>query len=297
MEHATPAVLLLIVLFIGPVLLCIRRARKGAEFFIRRIPGIDAIDEAIGRSVELGRPMSFTTGLTRMSALLYACLGVLRYVGRKAAIFGSRLFVPCSDPEALVLSDATLQNAYRAENKYASYNPAMLRFLSEEQFAYASGYQGLIHREKVSGAFLFGHFAAESLILAEAGQQIGAIQVAATTSPEQIPFFLTTCDYTLIGEELYASSAYLSRDPIQTGSLRGQDLAKCVVLLLIILGIVQATYLSVADQLKEPPSIQAQAAPSAKRKVTPLQRWIMTPWEQLLGSEAEKGEGKSEAKG
>ncbi len=267
MEHATPAVLVLIVLLVGPVLFYIWKANKGLEVFVRRIPGIDAVDEAIGRSVEMGRAMSFTSGLTGVSPLLYAILGVLRYVGRKAAVYKSRLFVPCSDPEALALTDATLQNAYRTEGRFSNYNPAMIRFLSEEQFAFASGYQGLMHRENVGSAFLFGRFAAESLILAEAGQQVGAVQVAATTSPEQIPFFLTTCDYTLIGEELYAAGAYLSQDPVQTGSLRGQDIAKVVILLLIFLGVCQATYSSVVNGTPEASLVQ----------------WINTTWSELLG--------------
>ncbi len=265
MEHATPAVVVLMVLFIMPVLIYIRKALEGMVIFIRRIPGIDAIDDVIGRTVELGRPLSFTTGITRLSPTLYACLGALRYVGRKAALFNQRLLVPCSDPEALVLSDVTLQNAYIAEKKFSRYNPEMLRFLSEDQFAYASGYQGLIHRENVGGAFLFGNFAAESLILAESGQQIGAMQVAATTSPEQVPFFITACDYTLIGEELYAAGAYLSEDPVQVGSLRGQDIAKLVVLLLLLIGIGQATYFEVTE---------------GKAK-TPIKEVITTGWDEI----------------
>ena len=256
MDHATPAVLLLIVLFIGPVLYFIRKAKSGAEIFIRRIPAIDAIDDVIGRAVELGRPLSFTTGMTRLSPLLYACLSSLFYIGKKVALFGKQLFVPCSDAEVLVLSDATLQSAYNAAGKFSRYDPSSLRFLSEEQFAYASGYQGLMHREKVGGAFLFGHFAAESLILAEAGQQIGALQVAATTSPEQVPFFITACDHTVIGEELYAAGAYLSKDPVQVGSLRGQDIAKLVIIALILLGIAENSYRSLAGATSEKTSIQ-----------------------------------------
>jgi hypothetical protein len=277
MGHATPAILLLIVFFMAPVLFCIRRARRGAQPYIRRIAGIDAIDETIGRSVELGRPLSFTTGLTRVSPLLYACLGVLRYVARKAAIYGSRIFVPCSDPEALVLIDATMQSAYRAERKSAQYNPGSIRFLSEEQFAFASGYQGLIHRENAGGAFLFGQFAAESLILAEAGQQIGAMQIAATTSSEQVPFFLTTCDYTLIGDELYAAGAYLSKDPVQTGSLRGQDYVKCLILALILLGVLQASFSA------------ASGARYAQGSETPIARLINAQWEDLLSTKEESG--------
>lgn len=270
MQHATPGILILLALFIGPILYYIRQANtKKKEIFIRRIPGIDAIDDSIGRSVELGRPLSFTSGLTGVSPLLYACLGVLRYIGRRAAVYKSRLFVPCNDPEALALTEATLQNAYRSERRFSLYNPSMIRFLSDDQFAYAAGYQGLIHRENVGGAFLFGRFAAESLILAEAGQQVGAVQVAATVSSAQIPFFITTCEYTLIGEELYAAGAYLSKDPVQTGSLKGQDIAKLVILVLILVGIAQSTYFSVRGE----------------ENSNPISQYFFYSWSDLAGAQ------------
>ena len=41
---------------------------------------------------------------------------------------------------------------------------------------------------------------------ARLGNAAGAIQIAGTDAVTQLPFFITTCDYTLIGEELYAAS-------------------------------------------------------------------------------------------
>ena len=241
MEHATPALLIVSMMFIGLVAFKIRETQRGRAVQIRRVPGIDAIDQAIGRSVELGRPISFTFGLTTLGPTLYACLGILRHVARRAARFGTKLIVPCRDPEVLAITDVALQESYQQENRLSRYDRSNLRFLSTEQFAYASGYIGLLHRENAGSAFLFGEFAAESLVLAEAGQQIGAMQVAGTVSNEQLPFFLTTCDYTLLGEELFAAGAFLSDDPVQKGSLRAQDIAKLVLFVLIVLGTLEAT--------------------------------------------------------
>ena len=81
-----------------------------------------------------------------------------------------------------------------------------------------------------------GMFYAESLLLAETGASTGAIQIAGTDALAQLPFFITACDYTLIGEELYAASAYLSKEPLLLGSLKGQDTAKMVFMIGIILG-------------------------------------------------------------
>jgi hypothetical protein len=101
--------------------------------------------------------------------------------------------------------------------------------------------QGVIVREKPAAWFYKGSVFAEALLLAEVGNSVGAIQVAGTAQPAQLPFFVTTCDYTLIGEELYAASAYLSKEPVQIGTLRGQDIGKAIVLTIIMIGTLLAT--------------------------------------------------------
>ena len=245
-EHATLGVLILTIILIGPVLYYIRRARREEDLYVRRIAGIDAIDEACGRSAELGRPMVFSTGLSNVGPVLYACLGVLHYVARKAAVYKSRLLMPQNNPEVMAIAEDVARDAWRAEGRGALFDPQAVTFLSDEQFAFAAGYMGLVQRERAATCFLFGSFAAESLILAEAGQQIGAMQVAASVSPEQVAFFICSCDYTLIGEELFASSAYLTREPIQLGSLYAQDRAKLVLVVIIVIGVTIATINSVA---------------------------------------------------
>ena len=75
---------------------------------------------------------------------------------------------------------------------------------------------------------------AESLILAEAGAMTGAIQIAGTDSVSQIPFFITSCDYTLIGEELYAAGAYLGDNKQIIGGLKGQDYVKLLLMITVV---------------------------------------------------------------
>ncbi|HEX7400644.1 MAG TPA: DUF6754 domain-containing protein, partial [candidate division Zixibacteria bacterium] len=93
--------------------------------------------------------------------------------------------------------------------------------------------------------FMFGSFYAESLLMAETGFSTGAIQVAGTANIHQLPFFVVACDFTLIGEELFAASAYLSKDPKLLGSLKGQDVGKLIFLLAILIGVVFLTLNSV----------------------------------------------------
>ena len=93
-------------------------------------------------------------------------------------------------------------------------------------------------RERPATNFLLGYFAGESLILAETGAATGAIQIAGTDATAQLPFFVVACDYTLIGEEMYAASAYISREPLSVGALKGQDVGKVVLILTLIVGTI-----------------------------------------------------------
>jgi hypothetical protein len=118
----------------------------------------------------------------------------------------------------------------------------MVYYLTDDQFGYTAAVDGLFVREKPAAVFLQGQFYAESLILAETGNYVGAIQIAGTAQPAQLPFFVAACDYTLIGEELFAASAYLSRDPKLLGSLKGQDVGKFIFLFFIIVGSLFVTF-------------------------------------------------------
>jgi hypothetical protein len=114
----------------------------------------------------------------------------------------------------------------------------MVYFVTNQQFAYVAGVNGVMLRERPATNLYMGKFYAESLILAETGVVAGSIQISGTDEISQIPFFVVACDYTLIGEELYAASAYLGKEPLLLGSLKAQDYAKAGVILLAIIGFV-----------------------------------------------------------
>ncbi|MDH7568122.1 MAG: hypothetical protein QHJ73_00875 [Armatimonadota bacterium] len=251
LEHATVAVLVLEVLLSALILGKILSARAGRLPFIRRIPGLTAIDEGVGRATEMGRPILFSLGLGGLDIVTLQGLAVLGHVARLAARYATRVIVPVVDAVIFPVTEEVLRDAYTAEGKPELLQPDDVRFLSEQQFAYASGVMGIINREQVASSFLFGTFYAESLILAEAGHQVGAMQVAGTPSTTQIPFFVAACDYTIIGEEYYAASAYLTQEPTFLGSLIGQDWGKIVLLALVLLGVAGATVWQLATGTTE----------------------------------------------
>jgi hypothetical protein len=231
--------LVLTTLMFTLVVTYIRAARSGKPLYIRKIAGLSAVDEAVGRATEMGKKMFYIPGIMSISEIqTIASLSILAYVAKRAAIYGATLEVPNTDPLTFTAARETVKQAYMEAGKPDQFKEDMVTYITYDQFAYAASVSGKMVRERPATNFLIGSFFAESLIFAETGQGVGAIQIAGTADVTQLPFFVTACDYTLMGEELYAASAYLSHEPVLLGSIKAQDVVKAILLAVIGVGIV-----------------------------------------------------------
>ncbi|MEE8458554.1 MAG: fibronectin type III domain-containing protein [Phycisphaerales bacterium] len=225
-------------IFCGSVLLFIKLAKGGKPLKIRKIAGLEAVDEAVGRATEMGRSVLFIPGIQDMNDIqTIAGLNILARVAKTAAEYDAKIEVPVSRSLVMTAARETVHNSFLQAGRPDAYNDSLIYYVTDEQFGYVAYVQGMMVREKPAACFYMGCFFAESLILAETGNSIGAIQIAGTAMPAQLPFFVAACDYTLIGEEFFAASAYLTGSPEELGSLKGQDVGKVIVALGIISGV------------------------------------------------------------
>ena len=233
---------LLLALLFGAIVFYAISLAKRKEIFLRRIPGLDAVDEAIGRATELGKPVLYMTGAHDMNdPSTIAAAVILGRVAKRAASYETELLVPHREPITMAVCQEITKQAYLEAGKPDLFKEDANFFITSDQFSYTAAVDGIMLRRKPAANFFMGSYFAESLLLTETGASTGAIQIAGTDSDHQLPFFVTTCDYTLIGEELYAASAYLSKEPIQIGTLRGQDIGKAFILSVIGIGTALAT--------------------------------------------------------
>ncbi|MGI6666550.1 MAG: DUF6754 domain-containing protein [Bacillota bacterium] len=232
------------VLLCVALLVLIKRARSGKKVpVIHKIPGLDALDEAIGRATELGRPVVFAPGFADLqNAQTFAAMSILGYTARTCAKYDTRIVVANGLTMVYPVAAAITRQAFMSVGKGDRYNENDVRFFSEQNWAWASGTAGVMMREKAAACVMIGAFYAESLFMAEVGNTIGAIQIAGTSNVAQIPFFVAACDYTLLGEEIFAASAYLSRDPVTTSGLIVQDWGKMFGLAIIVIGALMVTF-------------------------------------------------------
>jgi len=232
-------------LICGSVIYFIYHAKRGKELFIRKISGLEAIDEAVGRATEMGRPVLFIPGIRDMDDVqTIAGITILGRVAKTIAEYEIKINMPVSKSIVMTTARETIKEAYAAAGRSDFYSDDFVYYTTDEQFGYVAAVDGIMVRDKPATCFYMGSFFAESLIFAETGNSIGAIQIAGTAMPAQLPFFVAACDYTLIGEELFAASAYLSGEPKQLGSLKGQDVGKIIAMAAIVFGVFAATMYS-----------------------------------------------------
>jgi hypothetical protein len=215
---------------------------------VRKIAGLEAVDEAIGRATEMGRPILYIPGIQDMDDVqTLASLTILGHVAEKVAEYDIKIRMPVSRSLVMTAARETIKAGYQTAGRPDGYSEDMVQYITDEQFGYVAAVNGIMVRERPATVFLLGAFFAESLILAETGNSVGAIQIAGTARPAQLPFFIAACDFTLIGEELFAASAYLSNEPKALGSLKGQDVGKAIAMVAVVVGVAVATAAALGD--------------------------------------------------
>ena len=217
----------------------VKLAKNSSEpIFLRTIPGLKAVEEAVGRSTEMGRPILYVPGIMDMNEVeTVAGVVVLGHVANMTAQYETELDVPVA--RAIVMQSArqVTKEAYLTQGRPEMFNEDMVHYITDDQFAYAAAVNGIMQRDEPAACLYMGKFFAESLLFAETGNSIGAIQIAGTGSQTQIPFFVTACDYTLMGEEFFAASAYLSKQPELIAGITAQDIIKVILVSFILIAI------------------------------------------------------------
>lgn len=232
----------------GSVLAGIWLARRGRYLRSRDLPGLLAMEEAVARAAELGRPALFTVGgacdLRRVQ--LYAAMPLLRHVARLSAELDNRLICPVCYAEALPIHLNAMRDGFGDARAADAFTADDVRFFPGGQFFFAIASLGWMLEEQPAACFYFGHWEADALLFAETGQAVQAMQIAGTDALHQVPFFVASCDHTLIGEEFWAASAKISGDPHLLGSLGAQDVFKLGALLAIVAGCLACNWPRVA---------------------------------------------------
>jgi hypothetical protein len=108
------------------------------------------------------------------------------------------------------------------------------------QFAYGMSVVGLTLDKRPACYIYVGSQGADALMMCEAATNVGSYTIAHGGYAGNMAALSCAADYLLIGEEVPAAGAYLSRDPALLSTLRVQDLSRMIVWAAILLGAILA---------------------------------------------------------
>ncbi len=206
------------------------------ETEIRPLAAVNALKEAVGRATELGRPVHFTFGSGGLEAQAFAGFAILGELAKVCAEYDCKILVSNVLPEVQPMTEEIVRQSFMSAGKVENYRSDDIRYFGSG--SYNAAVLGTIEREKVAANVLVGNLFYEAVLFVEAGARNGAIQIGGTMNTHQLPFLAAGCDHLLIGAEMFAASAYLTRDSVRTGWLMGEEMCKLIGLALIIVGTV-----------------------------------------------------------
>jgi hypothetical protein len=226
------------------VLAFLQLARKGRVSRIRPLAALQAIEQAVGRAVEMGRPVHFVPGIEGLSgtfaAQTVAGLSVLAYTASLCAKYGCKIITTNQNVESLPVQQEIVKQAYLSAGKADLFDQSMVRHLSPYNMSYGAGAVALVERENVAANILIGAHSMEALMILEAGSRVGAMQIGGTGTLTRSMDFAVGVDYLLIGEDIYAAGAYLSGDRTLMATIEAQDYCKIGFLMITAVGVVLA---------------------------------------------------------
>jgi hypothetical protein len=221
------------------------RARTHGEFPLRPIAAFQALHGLLGRAAESGKVVHLSLGSSGIggdqTAVASAGLSVLRYLADQGSAIGISPVVSVADPTMLLAAQNVLYQAYWRQGRARDYRPTDVQMIAPDRTAYAVGAQEIINSEHVAANVMVGDLGPEYLLMGEAGAQREIVQLVGSNAVETQPLMLATSDNVLLGEEVFAVGAYLTRHPLHVASLQVQDALRVLIVIAIIIGVAVKT--------------------------------------------------------
>jgi hypothetical protein len=195
---------------------------------------------AIGLSVEDGTRLLIGLGgtslLTKNGASALAGLGLLRQISQKTSVSDRPPVAVAGESSLALLAQDTLQAGYQAAGAAEYYQPITGRLAGMTPFSAAAATMPILHDEQVSASALVGHYGIEAALLSDAAERANGLLVGASDDPSALAALYASASETLLGEELFATAAYVGSDPVHAASLTVQDILRWLVIVALLLG-------------------------------------------------------------
>jgi len=212
----------------------------------RQIAAFEALGKAIERAVEAGERVHVSLGAGSVigpeSSSAFAGLAALTRIARATSMSDRPAVVTAGDGAMAILARDTLRSSYSEGGSANRYDPTSGRLLGPTPFSYVAGLPSVLNTESVSVHMLSGFYGFEAGLAAEFGERARAFVIGGTSEVQSQALLYAVAKNPLLGEEVFASGAYLGAGQLHKASLRAQDVIRIGLIVLILLGVIMATF-------------------------------------------------------
>ena len=237
----TPSIILAILLALVLLLFLLTRSvRAGRTAVLRPLSSYEGLAGQVGRAIESGRQLHLTLGQASLvghaNPTSVSATAVLDHLAKDGCANGTPPLVTVGEGTLLPLAQGSLQNALSEAGRSGDFDLSLTQFVAHDTdpFAYGAGVAALLQQQRVASNIMVGRFGPEVTFMAEAANRQNIEQVVGTDDPTALAVATAVTNNVLIGEELFATGAYLEGRPSQIASLQLQDILRWIVVLLIL---------------------------------------------------------------
>lgn len=237
----TPLIVLVVLLVLGVLLFLLTRSvSAGRTAVLRPLPSYQGLAGQIGRAIESGRQLHLTLGQASLvgnaNPTSVSAVAVLDHLAKDGSANGTPPLVTVGEGTLLPLAQGSLQHSLAQAGRSGDFDLSLTQFVAHDTdpFAYSAGVAALLQQQRVASNIMVGRFGPELAIVAEAANRQNIEQVIGADDPTALAVATAVTDNVLIGEELFATAAYLEGRASQIASLQLQDILRWIVVLFIL---------------------------------------------------------------
>lgn len=211
---------------------------------LRRLAALDVIDEFVGRSTEMGRPVLVTPssrfGLqSNYAPSTVVGLDMVAHVARLCCETGAEIIIGVGQPDVLTVTYELYRDACMGSGHPEMYKEENVRFFSKDGFR--AGMIEILEREKAGSLMMFGEMWWDNVTLGGSARRAGALSIGSGAWFDMAAVGFVNCDYMLLADEQFCAGAYVSRDPGKSNLLLGADVIKWFFIIFCVLGTILST--------------------------------------------------------
>ncbi len=239
---------LILVIVTAMVFLFMRLAAQGRKFYVRKIAGADALDEALDRATEMGGCVNFCVGDVAGLSGNYVSQTIagfecLRYIAMHCAKLRTRLICSTigrsgSGGDLVPIQTEIIRDAYAEAGHEEEFSPTIVRFLSGDREGYETAIYDLYVKEKVTTNVFIGAWAGAMPQPTIIAKSLGITHISGTARTVQMSLQACISDYFIMGEEIFALGGFLSKDEETLASIAMSDYIKYGLVTVFLVGNV-----------------------------------------------------------